>query len=160
MTPVNPRVLDSLNYGIAAEIKSYVFYIEAAKVTKDQKHREILLRLAGDEKEHYHILERQHHSLIKSEQWVSYNDILKEKGLPEINEDMADIHRELLDKVRAAKGEREILTIALGLEEDANRLFTKAASEAKNPEEKGTYEFLANFEKGHVKIIQGMIESL
>jgi rubrerythrin len=160
MTPVNPKVLDSLNYGIAAEIKSYVFYIEAARLSKNPKYREALLRLAGDEKEHFHILERQHHSLIKSEQWISYNDILKQKGLPEINEEMAEIHRELLDKVRTASGERQVLEIALSLEQEANKLFSKAAAEAKDPEEKSTYEFLANFEKGHIKIIQGMIDSL
>ncbi len=160
MTPVNPKVLDSLNYGIAAEIKSYVFYKEAAWLTKQPNFRETLLRLAGDEKEHYHILERQHHSLIKSEQWVSYNDILAQKGLPDISEEMAEIHRELLDSIRTAKGEREILQIALSLEEDANRVFSKAAADATDPEEKSTFEFLANFERGHIKIIQGMLATL
>jgi len=160
MAPVNPKILESLNYGIASEIKSYVFYMEAARLTRDSKQRESLLRLAGDEKEHFQILEQQHHSLIKSEQWISYSDILKQKGLPEINEEMAEIHRELLEKVRNAPGQRQILDIALGLEEEANRIFTKAAAAAKDPEEKSTFEFLANFEKGHIKIIQGMIDSL
>jgi len=160
MTPINPKALDSLNWGISAEIKSYVFYLEAAKQATTKEFKETLLKLAGDEKEHYRILERQHSSLITSEQWISYTDILKQKGLPEINEEMADRHKELLDSVRKAPGQREILAIALILEKEANEVFSKAAGNAVDPEEKRTFQYLANFEKGHMKIIQGMIDSL
>lgn len=160
MTPINPKVLDSLNWGISSEIKSYVFYLEAAKQAKVKKFKETLLTLAGEEKEHYQILERQHRSLVTSEQWISYSDILKQKGLPEINEEMADRHKELLIKVRTAPGEREILAIAYALEKEAHEVFSGAVGNAVDPEEKRTFQYLANFEKGHMKVIQGMIDSL
>jgi len=160
MTPVNPKVLESINFGISSEIKSYVFYLEAAKKTANENFRDTLLKLAAEEKEHYQILERQHHSLITSEQWVSYNDILKSPGLPEINEEMADVHKALIKQVQNAKGEREILDIALDLEKEANQIFTDAAGRATDPEEKKTFEFLAKFEMGHVRLIQGMIDEL
>lgn len=160
MTPVNPKVLETLNLGISSEIKSYVFYLEAAKTVSRDSSRQTLLKLAGDEKDHYRILERQHHGLIKSEQWVSYNDILKQAGLPEIREDMADQHKALIASVRAAKDERAILEIALGLEKEANALFAGAAERAVDPEEKRMFDYLAKFEEGHVRVIQGMIDSL
>lgn len=160
MTPVNPKVLESLNYGITSEIKSYVFYTEAARAMDNEEFKATLMKLAAEEKQHFQVLERQHHSLIKSEQWVSYNDILKEKGLPDINEEMARTHKDLIDAVKNAKGKREILDIALGLEHDANRIFSRAAKDAVDPEERKTFEFLAKFELGHVRIIEDMIASL
>jgi rubrerythrin len=160
MSPVNPRVLESLNFGINQEIKSYVFYMEAAKQVKDDELKDSLLRLAGEEKEHYQILETQHHNLITSEQWVTYNDILNKNGLPEINEEMADKHKELINSIRSAQSEREILEIAYELEEDAYKIFSSALERATEPEEKKTFEFLMKFEKGHMKLIQSMIDSL
>jgi len=160
MTPANAKVLESLNFGISAEIKSYVFYIEAAKLVKSPELGKALLKLAGEEKEHYQVLERQHHALVTSEQWVSYNDILKQKGLPEINESMADTHRILLEEVRQAKTEKAILDIGLGLEREAYRIYSQTAGKASDPKEKETYEYLARFEQGHVKLIQSMIAAL
>jgi len=58
MTPVNPKVLESLSWGISAEVKAYVFYKEAAKVVKSAEFKDTLLSLAGEEKNHYWVLER------------------------------------------------------------------------------------------------------
>ncbi|MDD4052304.1 MAG: ferritin family protein [candidate division Zixibacteria bacterium] len=160
MTPINPKILETLNIGIFSEIKSYVFYIEAAKVVSRPSSRQTLLKLAGEEKDHYRILERQHHGLVTSEQWVSYNDILKQDGLPEIKEEMADQHKALIASVRAAKDELTLLEIALKLEEEAMSLFSAAALRAVAPEEKRTFAYLARFEEGHMRLIQGMIDSL
>lgn len=160
MTPVNAKVLETLSFGISAEIKSYVFYVEAAKLVSSPELGKALLKLAGEEKEHYQILERQHHALITSEQWVSYNDILKQEGLPEINEAMADTHRILLKEVRQAKTEKAILDIGLGLEREAYRVYSQVAAKASDPKEKETFEFLAKFEQGHIKLIQSMMAAL
>lgn len=160
MAPINPKVLESLNQGISSEIKSYVFYKEAAKKIADGNIKNALLQLAGEEKEHYQILEKQHHSLITSEQWVSYNDILKQEGLPELNENMAESHRELIEQVNKTTTEREILDIALGLEEEAKRIFTEASERAVDPQEKRTFDYLVKFELGHVRLIQKLIDEL
>jgi len=160
MSPVNPKVLESLSWGVSAEIKAYVFYKEAAKLTKNAQFKETLLKLAGEEKNHYRVLERQHHSLVTSEKWVSYNDILLKEGLPDINEDMANKHRDVIDQVRNAKSELKVLEIAFDLEKQANEVYTAAAGRAKDPEEKQTFEYLAKFEKGHMQLIQKMIDAL
>jgi len=160
MAPVNPKVLDTLTWGISAEIKAYVFYKEAAKLTENDEFRVTLLDLAAEEKRHYRILERQHHSLITSEQWITYNDILKQEGLPDIDEEMADKHKSVLDQVRNAKSEREVLDIAYDLEKRSNEVYAEAAGGADDPEEKLMFEHLAGFEKGHMLMVQKMIDSL
>ncbi len=160
MTPVNPKVLESLSWGISAEIKAYVFYKEAAKFTKNEEFKKTLLDLAAEEKNHYRVLERQHHSLVTSEKWVTYNDILLKNGLPDINEDMANKHQEVIDQVRNAESELKVLEIAYDLEKQANEVYTAAAERATDDEEKETFEFLAKFEKGHMTLIQKMIDAL
>jgi rubrerythrin len=160
MTPVNPKVLESLSWGVSAEIKAYVFYKEAAKLTKNEEFKVTLLKLAAEEKNHYRVLERQHHSLITSEQWVTYNDILLKEGLPDIDEEMASKHQEVIEQVRNAESELKLLEIAYDLEKQANEVYTAAARRATDPEEKNTFEYLANFEKGHMQLIQKMIDAL
>jgi rubrerythrin len=160
MTPVNPKVLESLSWGVSAEIKAYVFYKEAARLTKNDKFKETLLKLAAEEKDHYRVLERQHHSLVTSEKWVTYNDILLKEGLPDINEDMANKHEEVIDQVRNAESELKVLEIAYDLEKQAHDVYTQASERATDPEEKSTFKYLAKFEKGHMQIIQKMIDAL
>jgi len=160
MTPVNPKVLESLSWGVSAEVKAYVFYKEAAKAVKSEELKKTMLELAAEEKKHYQVLERQHHLLIKSEQWVTYNDILKQEGLPDIDEEMAGKHKAVIDQARNAESEREILDIAYELERKANEVYSMAAERATDPEEKKTFEFLAKFEKGHMQLIKKMIDAL
>lgn len=160
MTPVNPEILIALNAGIQSEIASYVFYVEAAKRIGDTELKGILEDLAHEEKEHFQILERQHHSLVTSEKWISTADILKEPGLPEIGEEMAGKHQALVEEVKQANDTLKVLKIAYRLEVEAFQLFSGQAEQAESDEAKSMFETLAKFEKGHMNMIQGMIDKL
>lgn len=156
MTPVNPDTLQALTAGISSEVASYVFYLEASKKPEAADFKEILEELALEEKKHFHILERQHNSLIKSEQWISLADVLKEKGLPEINEEMAEVHKDLIDQVRSADSARAVLDIAYRLEEEARDLFSEQIDRTDSEEGKKMFRELARFEAGHMKTIDQM----
>ena len=158
MTPVNPEILIALNAGIQSEIASYVFYVEAAKGIGDTELKGILEDLAHEEKEHFQILERQHHSLVTSEKWISTADILKSPGLPEIGEEMALKHQALIDEVRQANDTVKVLKIAYRLEVEAFNLFSGQVEIAKSDEAKKMFDTLAKFEKGHMNMIQGLID--
>lgn len=158
MTPVHPDTLAALTSGIQSEVGSYVFYIEAAKKSEAGEIKEVLQRLAGEEKQHFHILERQYDSLVRSEKWISTADILKQEGLPEIGEEMSNVHRALLDEVAAASSLTTILDIAYRLEVEARDLFRSAAGKAHSSEGKKIFEQLAKMEAGHMKIISDMKE--
>jgi rubrerythrin len=160
MTPVNPEILIALNAGISSEIASYVFYVAACKKLNDQHLIDILKKLALEEKDHYHILERQHHALVTSEKWISTSDILKEPGLPEIGEDMAEKHRALINEVKNATDTLTVLKIAYRLEVEAYELFHGQIDKTNSAEAKKMYDTLAKFEQGHMKTIQGMIDAL
>ncbi len=160
MSPVHPDILAALTAGIQAEVAAYVFYKEASKHFNQKDIKEVLERLAGDEKNHFNFLERQYDSLVRSEKWISTADIMKQKGLPEIGEDMTARHRETIDRVKKAKGKRQILDIALEFENEARDLYTAASMQSESKEAKQTFDALAKFEEGHVRIISELIDQL
>ena len=157
---VSSEILEALTRGIQSEIATYVFYVEAVKKVDNEDLKNTLEGLAGEEKRHFQILERQYDSLVRSEKWISAADILKQEGLPEINEDMTDRHRDLIAEVRSFETMRQVLTMALTLEEEARVLFTRLAAEAPSDEARKTFENLAGFEESHVELIRTMINSL
>ncbi|UCD17678.1 MAG: ferritin family protein [Candidatus Zixiibacteriota bacterium] len=160
MAPVHPDILAALTAGIQSEVASYVFYREVFRRYDDDLITETLRILAEEEKKHFHFLEQQYDSLIRSEKWISTADIMKQDGLPEINEDMTEEHRELIDKVEKASGLREILDIAYDLETAARDLYRGAAEQANTGEAVDTFEYLARFEESHMRLINSMLDKL
>jgi len=160
MSAVHADILAALTAGIQSEVAAYVFYREAIKKVTDNEIRSALEQLAGEEKGHFRILERQYDSLLRSEKWISTADILKQEGLPEISEEMTSIHRDLAEKVKLAKNRREILDMALQLEIDARDLFHHTAETTKSKEAKDIFEQLSRFEDGHVNLISAIIARL
>jgi len=156
MSPVSKEILNALTTGINAEIASYVFYLEASKKKGAAEIKSILEQLALEEKRHFQILERQHSSLIKSEQWISLADVLKAKDLPEINEEMSSRHQGLIDEVRKSTTIKGILDIAYRLEVEAFELFDGQARKAQSDEAKKIFKELAGFEQGHMRKIDEM----
>ncbi|KAA3632947.1 MAG: hypothetical protein DWP97_10070, partial [Calditrichaeota bacterium] len=147
MTPVHPDTLSALSTGIQAEVASYVFYLEAAKKADTDEHKNILEKLAFEEKDHFHILERQYDSLVRSEKWISTADILKQEGLPEISEDMTNEHRDLIAEVTNADTMDKVLDIAYRLEEEAYTLFKGAVDRCETDEGKRIFTELSKFEE-------------
>ncbi len=160
MSKVHPDMLAALTAGIQAEVAAYVFYLEAAKQIEDKKLIEPLHQLAGEEKKHFQILERQYDSLIRSEKWITTADVLKQNGLPEINEDMHTEHKDLIDDVHRLKTDREILEMALRLEEDARDTYQDAANSSNIKEARDIFNNLVRFEQGHVNYINSLMEIL
>ena len=160
MTPVHPDTLAALTAGIQSEVATYVFYLEASKKAEAAPHKDVLEKLALEEKDHFHILERQFDSLVRSEKWISTADILKQEGLPEITEEMSEEHRALIDEVAGSNSMAKILDIAYRLEEEAHTLFASAVTKVDSPEGKKMFEQLSKFEQGHMKMISEMQAAL
>ncbi len=160
MTPVHPDILAALTAGIQSEIASYVFYRAAAGKEIAAEHKELLEKLAYEEKDHFRILERQYDSLVRSEKWISTADILKQEGLPEISEEMSLEHKELIEQVHQSATMEQILDLAYKLEEDAATFFTSAMDTIESGEGRLMFEKLARFEEGHMAIIAELRKSI
>jgi len=157
MATVSQTVLEGLNTAIQAELAAYVFYMKGRKLTKNDKLKELLGQLAGEEKEHYKVLERQYDGLVRSEMWVAYNDIMRKPGLPDLDEKMEDVHNEYIDELSAQTTPRRILDIALGLEKRARDMYASMVGKVDDPRGKEMFNYLSKFENGHVIKIEQMI---
>lgn len=157
MSAVHPDTLAALTAGIQSEVAAYVFYVEAAKKVDDSGLQESLKKLAGEEKNHFHVLERQYDSLVRSEKWISTADVLAQEGLPDIDEQMTQQHQGLIDEVAGTESVGAVLALALRLEEEARDLFMQAAAQSDSDEGKQIFERLARFEEGHVGLVKQMI---
>lgn len=156
MAAVNQEVLQALTSGIQSEIASYVFYLKASEKSITVEFKQMLEKLALEEKEHFQVLERQYDSLVRSEMWISTADILKAEGLPEISEDMTSKHQSLIDEVARADSIAAVLEIAYRLEEEAHKLFDNASKIVDSKEGREMFEHLSKFEQGHMELIARM----
>jgi rubrerythrin len=158
MSPVEKAVLEGLSKGIQAELAAYVFYKKGMEVTKDKELREILAKLAGEEKDHFRILEGQYDNLVRSEMWNTIADVMRQKGLPDIDEKMENVHEDYIEEVSESTTPMRILEIALIFEKRACELYADLAKKVQDSKGKETYEYLAKFENGHVIKITKMME--
>jgi rubrerythrin len=156
MTPVHPDTLAALTSGIQSEVASYVFYLAASKKSEAARIKDVLQKLAAEEKQHFQVLERQYDSLVRSEKWISTADILKQKGLPEIGEEMSATHQALIDEVGRTNSLSAILDIAYRLEVEARDIYVGAGEKCQSQEGKQVFAQLVKFEEGHMKIISEM----
>ena len=156
MAKAHPEMLQALTSGIQSEVAAYVFYYEALKKVDDGKIRNILEKLALEEKDHFHTLERRYDSFVRSEKWNTTADVLRQPGLPAVSEEMNESHRELIAEVEATTSLSEILDIAYRLEKESNELFAEAAKKAETSDARTMFEQLARFEEGHMNLIDEM----
>ena len=160
MKKATAGVMDALSKGINAELASYIFYKRAADKLKNKELADMLLKLAGEEKDHYRILEGEYDSLVRSEKWVTYNDILRKPGLPEPPEEMAEPHKRRIAALGLLDDAEKILKMAITLEEEARDLYRSQVDVVKDPEAVEMYTYLAKFEQGHVNLITGWLKKL
>lgn len=154
------QALDVLSKGINAELAAYVFYKRASEKVGNQDIIDLLEKLASEEKDHYWTLEAEYDSLVRSEKWVTYNDIMRKSGLPEIPEEMAENHQKRLTALDTVSDEISILKMALELEEEARDFYQSQVDKVDDPVAKEMYTFMAKVEQGHVNVISNWIRKL
>jgi rubrerythrin len=152
--------LDALSRGINAELAAYIFYKRASEKLSGDEVAGMLDRLAGEEKDHYWTLETEYDSLVRSEKWVTYNDIMRKEGLPEMPEEMADAHKKRLDALEDTSDIRAILQMAIELETEARSFYQSQVDKVDDPLAREMYEFLAKFEQGHINVINNWLAKL
>lgn len=153
MKEATQRSLDALSQGINSELAAYVFYKRAGEKIGDKDFASLMDRLAGEEKDHYWTLEAEYDALVRSEKWVTYNDIMRKEGLPEIPEDMAEIHRRRMADLEKTDDPHRILDLAIDLEERARDFYQGQIGKAGDPAADEMFSFLTRFEQAHVNVL-------
>jgi rubrerythrin len=158
MKEATQKAMDTISKGINAELAAYVFYKRAGDQVKNAELSALMEKLAGEEKDHYWTLEGEYDSLVRSEKWVTYNDIMRKEGLPEIPEEMAEPHRKRLDLLSKTNDPKQILGIAIGLEEEARDFYKSQIDKTDDKAASDFFSYLTKFEQGHVNVLTSWLK--
>jgi len=152
----NSKSLEILKQAILLEKRGKAFYTNAMENSKDEDVKKIFKTMADEEEEHIRFL---------AEQFKKYRDAGKfdASELPVIGEDNVSeqvLTKTIKDKISAASFEAAAIASAIDMENRAIAVYTERAENATDEEEKKFYLWLANWEKGHHKLLYHLDQEL
>jgi len=141
--------LEILKQAILLEKRGKVFYANAAENSKDPDVKNIFTIMAAEEEEHIQFL---------SHQFLQYNASGKfdfTESSESKSHTIADevITKSIADKLSAVSFEATAISMAIDMENRAITAYSKRAESATDPDEKAFYSWLANWERGHHKLL-------
>jgi len=153
---------EAFRIGMNIEKDGIEFYTEFANNTKSPETKNIMLKLAEDEKEHLDLLEQLSREVeSRYEGQAISGDELIDKYLKSIVETgvfydpknlPAGSIKNLTDK--------EVLSIGIQTEKDSILFYEEAARLSTNPSGKKAFERLVAEEKNHLVILKGRLEKI
>jgi len=152
----NETALEIIKSAIVMEARGQAFYLHVAEQTKSEDIKNIFTIMAGEEKLHAEFLTKQYASL-------------KQSGKPDkqILPGAADekvvkliLSPEIKKHISGAGYEAAAISASIDMENKAVEVYTDFAAKAEDPEIKELFLWLANWEKGHVKILSAMDKEL
>lgn len=141
--------IDILKEALLLERRGRAFYGQIASQVADAAIAEVFEAMAAEEERHIQILENQMKAVAQENNWAPL-DTRDIEG-----EALADLI--LTDAVKsrlaAADFEAAAISAAMLMEENAVTLYSTRADAAQAPEEKRLFQWLADWEKGHLNFL-------
>jgi len=148
--------LDILKMAILMEKRGVAFYNTVAAQTSDPEIRNIFKTMAEEESVHVKFL---------SEQFLSFEKN-QEFSCPNLQDQSADgianmvLSEEVKNRIAAAGFEAAAISAAIDMEKKAIEVYSKQAEKALDPNEKTLYNWLSDWEKSHLKILNDLDNDL
>jgi rubrerythrin len=139
------------------ELDGYTFYSMAADKSTKPAVQELFAKLARDEAEHQAYLK----AIMKRYEEHgagSFSLHSKDPGLAEFSS--AIFTDAFCTQARGEQFELGVVSIGAQLEERAVAFFTASAAAAAEPQVKGFYRFLADWESLHLRVLKGLYDRL
>lgn len=151
-----PKTLEILKMAILMEKRGHAFYSAVAEKSPDEEIKHIFLTMADEETKHVKFL---------SEQYLSFEkgNGFKKVDLPETElEGYVNLilSEEMKQKISAAGFEAAAISASIDFEKRAIEVYSKQAQVTTDPNEKALYQWLADWEKGHLKVLSEMDNQL
>lgn len=151
--------LEILKQAMSIEQEGREFYLKAIETTEDEKGREVFRTLAGDEENHFSLIQRQYDSLVNQGQWQTIPE------MPPVDMDLGRsiFHggkQRLEEKITEKSNDWDAIVFGLEIETRSYDFYRKAATETSQPMGKKMFEFLTGEELGHFNILMMRYEAL
>jgi rubrerythrin len=148
------KTIEILKAAILMERRGIAFYTVVAEQTASEDVKKIFSTMAIEERLHARYLSEQYTNFLKNETFEFF----------EPTEPHGVVEMILSDKVKqdilAAGFEAAAISAAIDMENKAIEVYSNRAVEATDPKEKELYQWLADWEKGHHKILHELDEQL
>lgn len=150
------KTTDILKMAILMEKRGKAFYEAVAEQTKSEEVRKIFSIMASEEQTHIEFLSRQYLSYQKNHEFV------KDDFIGNGNGHIADLilNDNVKKQISAASYEAAAISAAIDMETKAIEIYSARAAETTDPKEKELFLWLADWEKGHHKILNDLNEEL
>ena len=149
------KTMEILKTAILLERKGKAFYSSVADKADDEDVKKFFQIMADEEDEHIKFLTDQFSHFIKNNKFKETFVHNTTEGTDEII--LSDIVKK---KITAASFEAAAISAAIDFETRAVKVYSERAEGAIDPEEKKFYQFLADWEKGHHKLLNDIDKEL
>ena len=143
------KAIDVLKMAILMEKRGYAFYSKVAENTTDPEVKNIFLVMADEETQHVKFLSEQFVHYGKAHQFTQVN-------LPDLrHKEFTNLilSEEMKQKISSAGFEAAAISAAVDFEKRAIEVYTNQAGNTSDLNEKALYQWLADWEKGHLKVL-------
>jgi rubrerythrin len=150
------NTLDILKMAILMEKKGHSFYSTVANNASDPGIRHVFMVMADEETKHVKILSEQYIAFEKGKSF-------KKVDLPDLSrEDFATLilTEEMKQKISSAGFEAAAISAAIDFEKKSIEVYSKQAEASTDPNEKSLFNWLADWEKGHLRILSELDNEL
>ena len=147
---------DILKTAILLELRGKAFYTKAAREAESDAVRKIFAMMAEEEDAHIEFLSRQFGEYRKAGKFAKN---LMEKPVDDA-EAMMILSERVKSEISAASFEAAAISAAIDFENRAVEVYQGRADEADDPNEKETYQMLADWERTHHRLLYKLDEEL
>lgn len=150
------KAIDILKMAILMEKRGFAFYSKVAENTADPDIKHIFLVMAEEETKHVKFLADQFMHYGTEHQFAHTN-------LPNLEHEAFTtliLTEEMKTKISAAGFEAAAISAAIDFEKRAIEVYSKQAELTTDPNEKALYKWLADWEKGHLKVLNDIDNEL
>ena len=152
----NSGILEVLKMAILMEKRGQSFYSQVAKQTQSNEIRMIFETMSNEEVLHEKFLAEQFHQL-------SQNKKLASVKLPKADSDhliAMVLSKKIKKEINAAGYEAAAISAAIDMESNAIKVYSEYADKASDENEKELFNWLANWERTHHRILIDMDNEL
>ncbi len=149
---------DILKKAILLERRGRAFYETVAEQTDNEDVKKIFDIMAEEEKLHEEFLSKQFKYVSENNSFQASD--LESHGKEEESIANTVLNDDMLDKISSSGFEAAAISAAIDMETKAIEIYAKRAEEATDENEKKLFEWLADWERGHHKLLNELNKQL
>ena len=143
------KTIEILKHAILLEKRGNAFYLNAMENSTDPDVKRIFQIMADEEEDHVKFLSQQFKSVQASGKF-DQTIVMENDGVTVADEVLS---KNIKDKISAASFEAAAISSAIDMENRAIATYSERAESADNEDERNFYRWLAEWERGHHKIL-------